>query len=79
MSKELKPKSVFINQVDGGYVINLQGNNHYPVKIAVSTEDMANAVRNFFDTAETIADESSNQVGISTLQAGQSIGNPLND
>jgi hypothetical protein len=65
MSKEtqeqLKPKSVFINQVDGGYVINLQGNNHYPVKIAVSTGDMVNAVSNFFDTVEKVNSNEQNQ------------------
>jgi hypothetical protein len=53
----LKPKSVFINQVDGGYVMNLQGNNHYPVKIAVTTEAMAEIVKTFFDTAEIITNE----------------------
>ena len=59
---ELKPKSVFINQVDGGYVINLQGNNHYPVKIAVTTAEMATIVQTFFDTAEIItSDESQSQ------------------
>jgi hypothetical protein len=37
--------------------MNLQGNNHYPVKIAVTTEAMAEAVKTFFNTAEIITNE----------------------
>ena len=71
MPKETKPKSVFINQVDGGYVINLQGNNHYPVKIAVSTMDMGNTVMDFFNTAEKVNPDEQNQgqVGLGIGQA----------
>jgi len=52
MPKEVKPKSVFINQLDGGYTINLQGNTFYPVKVAVTLDEVKTIIDNFFNTAE---------------------------
>ncbi len=48
------PKSVFINQLDGGYTLNLQGNQFYPVKVAVTIDEVKQIITDFFNTAENI-------------------------
>jgi len=53
MFENPKPKSVFINQLDGGYTINLQGNNFYPVKVAVTIDEVKQIINDFFTTAES--------------------------
>lgn len=49
-----KTKSVFINQLDGGYTLNLQGNNFYPVKSRVTVEEVCQIITDFFNTAESV-------------------------
>ena len=44
-----KPLSVFINQLDGGYTINLQGNDFYPVKVCVTIDEVTKIVTDFFN------------------------------
>ena len=52
MQNDPKPKSVFINQLDGGYTINLQGNNFYPVKVCVTIEEVKTIINDFFNAKE---------------------------
>ncbi len=52
MPNDPKPKSVFINQLDGGYTINLQGNNFYPVKVCVTIEEVKTIISDFFNAQE---------------------------
>ncbi len=65
----LKTKSVFINQLDGGYTINLQGNNFYPVKVCVSIIEVMVAIEDFFmavEAPQTPADLTGLPTNIST-------------
>lgn len=50
-----KTKSVFINQLDGGYTLNMQGENFYPVKVCVTVDEVTKAITDFFNTPETLA------------------------
>jgi len=52
MQNDPKTKSVFINQLDGGYTINLQGNNFYPVKVCVTIEEVKTIINDFFNAQE---------------------------
>lgn len=47
-------KSVFINQLDGGYTLNLQGNQFYPTKVCVTIDDVKTAITDFFNTPEPV-------------------------
>lgn len=62
---EPKPKSIFINQLDGGYTLNLQGNTFYPVKVCVTIEEVNKIVTDFFSNEEVQA---------TTLPQGQIFG-----
>ncbi len=48
----VQTKSVFINQLDGGYTVNLQGNAHYPTKVFVTIEEVTAAITEFFMSIE---------------------------
>jgi len=72
--KNPAPKSCFINQLDGGYTINLQGNNFYPVKVAVTIDEVKQIITDFFNTAEIIpSDESKAQGTTSTASQGENL------
>ena len=50
-----KPLSVFINQLDGGYTLNLQGNEFYPVKVCVTLDEVKQIIETFFQNESTKA------------------------
>ncbi len=49
-----QPKSVFINQLEGGYTINLQGNNFYPTKVCVTFDEVTTIIGDFLNSPESL-------------------------
>ncbi len=71
LTPDPRPKSVFINQLDGGYTINLQGNKFYPVKAAFTIDEVKTIITDFFNSVESDTNATQTQATNLPQNSGQ--------